>query len=134
MPACGHDRRAQRAAHLRVAVGLLVVVGGVGVYWRASHQSVPQRVAAITPAALQTEAPEPAANYTVHVAVQPRSAAIEIDGVLMGTGSFTHEYGRDGTVHVMQMQADGYEQQSVTFRNAPAAGSRSRRRLCPRRR
>ena len=62
------------------AIGLVVLLGGVGIYWRVAHTSEPTA----TRASVAVAAPEPVGNYAVNVTVEPAVASIQVDGLTLG--------------------------------------------------
>jgi serine/threonine-protein kinase len=86
----------------------LLGVGGV-VAWRLSHPPAPP-------------APPPAvATFTVQVAVTPATATLELDGVVVGTGSYTGTLPRDGQLHLLRARAPGFVEGALAFRDAAPA-------------
>ncbi len=58
------------------------------------------------------------AHYTVALRVLPRSASIEVDGRLVGTGAWSERLARDGAAHTVRMSAPGYIDHVVRFCDA----------------
>ena len=73
-------------------------------------------------AAREPAAPPRPATYTVELQVEPRSASIELDGAVVGHGSFTQELSADGNNHVLVISAEGYRSRILTFRDEPPEG------------
>jgi serine/threonine protein kinase len=137
-----------------LVAGALALVGlGVGVAWYAVSRPVETRVAAVAPAApvrpYAPEAPPPAPapaakprNYTAHVVVSPATARIVLDGRDVGPSPFDWTFPQDGTTHSLDVSAEGFEAQKVSFQDAPPpsrivlvarpAAPRSRTRLVAR--
>ncbi|HWN67067.1 MAG TPA: protein kinase [Haliangium sp.] len=57
------------------------------------------------------------AKYTVALDVEPGDAVIELDGAVVGQGSFQQELTADGHNHVLVVSADGYKPRVITFRD-----------------
>lgn len=68
--------------------------------------------------AAAAEAPS-AEKYTVKIAALPRDAEIALDGAPVAKGSFSTRLSADGRSHTIEISREGYESQSVTFRDAP---------------
>jgi serine/threonine protein kinase len=90
-----------------------------------AHQPAAQPVLAppvvVAPAPEQPAAPEPAAPaiYKVELEVEPDDAVIELDGTVVGQGSFARELTADGGSHVLVIAAEGYKPRVITFRDQP---------------
>jgi len=74
--------------------------------------------------ALTTDVGPPAAQaadraFRVSVRVDPPSARIDLDGTIVGNGSFSRSFPRNGVTHHMTITQPGYETRLVAFRNAP---------------
>ncbi len=59
----------------------------------------------------------------VAVVAQPAHATIELDGVVLGAGRIAHRVARDGRDHTLRVHAQGYEPQTVVFRDVAPAGA-----------
>jgi serine/threonine protein kinase len=94
---------------------------------------------AAEPAVAEPAAPPAApATYVVEIVARPASASIELDGNVVGRGSFAQELSADGNNHVLVISADGYKPRIITFRDEaperevalqplPSAGDSDRR-------
>jgi serine/threonine protein kinase len=56
-------------------------------------------------------------SFSVSLSVRPESAAIELDGVVVGHGEFRGTLRTDGHEHVLHVSAPGYEPKSLVFRD-----------------
>src|SRR5690606_2061393 len=64
---------------------------------------------------LTSAAVEPSAGtFDVQFEVEPATAAVEIDGIVTGTGTFARAFPR-GSRHVVRVLAPGYEPQTIPF-------------------
>jgi hypothetical protein len=61
----------------------------------------------------------PPPTYQVDVTVEPASALVQIDSRSLGQGHVQQALARDGTSHSLLVSADGYEPQSLAFRDEP---------------
>lgn len=59
----------------------------------------------------------PVATFPVSITVEPREAAIEIDGVPVGKGRFEGQFPRDGRAHALRVSAAGYRPVELSFRD-----------------
>lgn len=57
-------------------------------------------------------------TYAVSVAVEPKTAVIEIDGRPVGNGSFTRTFTADGSSHTLRLSAPGYTTKTIVFSSA----------------
>jgi hypothetical protein len=66
-------------------------------------------------------APVPPAphSFDVSLGVRPQSAAIELDGLLVGHGRYTGTLAKDGREHALRISAEGHEPRTLTFRDQP---------------
>jgi hypothetical protein len=66
-------------------------------------------------------APVPLAphSFDVSLGVRPPSAAIELDGLLVGHGRYTGTLAKDGREHALRISAEGHEPRTLTFRDQP---------------
>ena len=114
--------------------GALAVFGlGVGAVWYAgSHRGAETPAAAVAPSQPATpassEAPKPAPppaakpaprTYTAHVVVVPATARIVLDGRDVGPSPFDWTFSTDGAAHTLDVSAEGFETQKVSFQDAP---------------
>jgi serine/threonine protein kinase len=114
-----------------LVAGVLALVGlGVGAIWYAgSHRGGETPAAAVAiapvhPAAPEPPRPAPAAKaaprqYTAHVVVAPASARIVLDGRDVGPSPFEWSFPADGTTHTLDISADGFETEKMSFQDAP---------------
>jgi len=58
-------------------------------------------------------------QYRVSIRVVPAVATIELDGHSEGQGAFDRSVVRDGTEHVLRVQAPGFEERVIRFRDEP---------------
>jgi serine/threonine protein kinase len=121
-----------------VGVGILMLAG-VAVAWTMGGSSSetataqpPSAAPATSPAppaeqptaTSSTPSSDPAASagsFEVEVTVIPARASIVLDGVEVGRGSYRATLPRDGTRHIMSVQADGYEEVGLEFTDQPPA-------------
>jgi serine/threonine-protein kinase len=81
--------------------------------------------APVAPPPAPAEAPPapPAApapqKYAVAIAVEPSAATIRLDGAIVGRGVYRAELDKDGAEHTLEISADGYRSERVTFKDAP---------------
>lgn len=54
-------------------------------------------------------------KFRVTLNVEPTSASIEIDGMLVGTGSYSSEFLDKGGIHQIRVFAEGYKEYRTTF-------------------
>jgi serine/threonine-protein kinase len=106
VPPAGTVTLAYDATPARVSLRSTAVLALVGVLAGA----------AVTFVALRSSPPP---TFTVHVAVEPRAATVELDGTASGTGTLTRELPRDGRPHTLRLRAAGYVTRDVTFRDEP---------------
>jgi serine/threonine-protein kinase len=112
--------------------GALALVGlGVGALWFvSSRRGVEAPAAAVVAAPVRpatpapSETPAPAAKaasrtYKAHVVVVPPTARIVLDGRDVGPSPFEWTFPADGTAHTLDVSADGFETQKVSFQDAP---------------
>jgi serine/threonine protein kinase len=85
----------------------------------AQPEVAPPEAPPVVVAGEQPAAPEPAATYKVELEVEPEDAVIELDGAVVGQGSFAKELTADGASHVLVIEADGYKPRVITFRDQP---------------
>ncbi|MDB4977542.1 MAG: serine/threonine protein kinase, partial [Myxococcaceae bacterium] len=72
------------------------------------------------PAALpEPSAPTVPARYQFELEVQPATAQLSLDGVLVGRGTLRVSLPRDGAEHVLEASLPGHRSQRVAFRDAP---------------
>jgi hypothetical protein len=75
------------------------------------------------PSAAPALAPRPAADeYEVRLSVVPASAELRLDNQLVGTGTLTRSFLRDGTTHLLGASAADHRTEIITFRDAPPPG------------
>lgn len=91
-------------AIIGVALGIAIVAGVVVL--RANAR--PDGPRPVDPAAHASDAPL-AGTFEIDVAVIPRTATIEIDGVAAGVGRASRSFPRDGGKHVLRLSAPGYD-------------------------
>lgn len=107
----GSQPQRRRAVPLPLlALGLLVAVGGV-MWWMAGSSEPPSAGA---PAA---EAP--GETFAVHLQVSPAAASIELDGAVVGHGSYSTELPKDGRSHEVVFRLAGHEPREITFKDVP---------------
>jgi serine/threonine-protein kinase len=88
-------------------VAALLMLGVVGlVVWKVTSASD-------GPAASSLDA----GSFKVSVKVTPETAKIELDGAVVGTGSFERDLPRDGKRHTMTVAADGFVPQTMIFKD-----------------
>jgi tRNA A-37 threonylcarbamoyl transferase component Bud32 len=58
-----------------------------------------------------------AGSFKVSVKATPETAKIELDGSVVGTGSFERDLPRDGKRHVLTVAADGFVSQTMVFKD-----------------
>jgi eukaryotic-like serine/threonine-protein kinase len=115
-----------------LVAGALALVGLVvgAIWYTGSHQGgeapAPVVAAATTrPAApASSEPPPPAAkpaprSYRAHVVVVPATARIVLDGRDVGPSPFEWTFPTDGSAHTLDVSAEGFETQKVSFQDAP---------------
>ncbi len=59
------------------------------------------------------------ARFNVHVTTDPPEAHLRLDGDPVGRGEFHGSFPRDGELHELSAQLDGYETRSILFRDVP---------------
>jgi eukaryotic-like serine/threonine-protein kinase len=104
---------------------LLVVAGGaVGGY--LFFQSSPKPAAprtAVAPASRPLDVTPPPLRepprYHVSVASRPPEAEFELDGKLVGSGSYAGDLAADGVAHTLKVSAAGYLPATLNFRDRP---------------
>ncbi len=82
-----------------------------------------QRTAAPPPAPAEAPANTVGATYDVVIHATPAHAEIEMDGVVMGKGTFATAVAKDGTAHEIVVSCEGYVTRHVTFRDAAPVAS-----------
>jgi eukaryotic-like serine/threonine-protein kinase len=98
----------RKAPIVPIAIGLLLIsVTGLAA-WKLTSSSGP----------VQPETgSQNAGTFKVSVKVTPDSAKIELDGAVVGTGSYEGDLPRDGKKHTMMVAADGFVPQTLVFRD-----------------
>jgi serine/threonine-protein kinase len=103
-PVSGAPKRSARL----IAVGLLLVsIMGLAAWLLIGRSGPPRPEAAST-------GPQ---TFKVSVKVSPDTAKIELDGAVVGTGSYESELPRDGKKHTLTVAADGFIPQTLIFRD-----------------
>lgn len=108
------------------AVGLVAVLGVLGTTarrWMPGDNTPVQTDANPRGIHATPEQPVRAETFTARVTVQPAGAAIDLDGLPAGTGSFDRTFARDGLEHTLRVHADGYITRDVVFRDGPPPAS-----------
>jgi serine/threonine-protein kinase len=89
-----------------VGIGLAILVSVVVL--RPGRRSVEPQTPATATASVD-------GTYVVELKVDPASAIIKVDGVVMGNGRLHRSFPRDGQKHELEVAADGYEPFRITF-------------------
>jgi serine/threonine-protein kinase len=105
-----HAPKRSSTAAITVAVLALIAAGLVGVL--LTRMSA-RRAAASGEADVAAAAN--ATTYAIDVQTSPESAALELDGVAVGSGQLVKQLPRDGQQHVLRVSAPGYETLLVQF-------------------
>jgi hypothetical protein len=91
-----------------------------GIIWVATGQSAGEESRpALAPAARAPVAPPAPRTYEVRVAVEPATARIVLDGSDVGRGSFERTFTADGKTHTLEISANEFESETVSFVDAP---------------
>ncbi len=106
----GTAPRSSAAITIVIGLGLGLAILVSVVLLRGVHR---EDVARTVAAAASAE------TFTIDVKVTPPTAAIEIDGVAVGTGSVSRSFPRDGKTHTLRVSALGHESMLVEFTDAP---------------
>jgi eukaryotic-like serine/threonine-protein kinase len=96
----------RRAGAIPIVAGLLMLAVVGLVVWKVTS-------AGDGPAGSSLDA----GTFKVSVKVVPETAKIELDGAVVGTGSFERDLPRDGKRHMMTVAADGFVPQTMIFKD-----------------
>jgi len=125
LPAFSNRPRALRGWRLPLALGAVAIGFSIGIALSSSEPEVADSdrgAAATAPMAPSVDAvpvvqPLPA-RFTVQMTAVPPSARFTLDGQPAGSGTLTRELAKDGTSHTLEVSADGFETQRITFTDA----------------
>jgi serine/threonine-protein kinase len=123
---------ARRPTMALAAAGVAVLALGGGA-WFVLGRGAPASVGPPAPApAVAVAAPparEPPRSLRIELAVDPREADIELDGLPVAKGQLKKEMVADGRSHALRISAPGFEPQILSFVDAPPPPSVTLRRL-----
>lgn len=106
------------------AAGLFLLAGGVlfaAVRGETPAPVTAQKIEEPPPKPAPPPPPPPVAKYEVSLETTPARARIVLDGEEVGTGKLERSFEADGTTHVVEISAKGYETKVVKFEDGPPA-------------
>jgi serine/threonine-protein kinase len=105
-----------------LVVSALLVIGG-GVYFLRGKREAPRAPVAIEkvvpPPPVTAPPPVVPREYAVEVTAEPATAALELDGEAVGTGTWSARLPLDGRRHTLRASAAGYEPRAISFQDEP---------------
>ena len=108
-------------------VGVCIMVSGMAVAWRLSSPGSGAGAPAQARPAPQPAPPRPAPapappaprRFEVVMTTAPAEAIIELDGVVVGRGTYRTSLPVDGARHILNIRADGHETVALDFSDRP---------------
>jgi serine/threonine-protein kinase len=101
-------KRSGGMARAGAGIALVMLAAAAGIFVQTSRPQRDERLVAAT--------------FAVGVRVEPPQATIELDGLVVGTGTFAGAIARDGREHRLRVYASGYDPEALSFRDAPPPG------------
>ncbi len=123
----------RRSPVLLAVIAVTCVLGAVGIAFivgtTLAHQQLATAATTLAPIAAPppstTPAPStavPAGTIDIRLRAMPASAEIVLDGMVVGTGTYSGSVPRDGIPHLLEVRADGFVPHDIQFLDiAPVA-------------